>query len=296
MLLALAAIWGASFMFIELALEDLEPTTLMAARLLLAAVALMTLLAFRRGLAAAVRDLRAAGWPAFALGVINAAIPFTLIAWGQTHVDSGVAAIANASVPIWVALLAVWWRESERATGSKALGIALGLAGVGILTGAQPDVTWWAAAGALAVVLASICYGIGTLLAQDRVENTTPLTLSAASTIGATGALLPFGVVQAPRELPDAAAVSSVVALGIAGTAIGMLMFFRIVEDHGSARAALVTYLLPVTALIYAAALLDEEVSALMIVGLALILSGVALGSGALRLPRREVEPAVPRA
>src|SRR3712207_1288543 len=143
-------------MFIELALEDMEPTTLMAARLVVASLFLVALTVAR----GTFGRLRRVGWPAFALGVINSALPFTLIAWGQKHIDSGVAAIANASVPLFVALLAIWLAHSERATGLRIVGIALGLIGVGVLTGAQPDVGTWTVIGTLAVVLASISYAL----------------------------------------------------------------------------------------------------------------------------------------
>jgi drug/metabolite transporter (DMT)-like permease len=291
LLLTLAAIWGASFMFIEVALEDLEPATLMAARVLIAAAALLTLLAVRGSLG----SLRRAGWQGFALGIINSALPFTLIAWGQQYIDSGVAAIANASVPIWVAVFAIWMRHSERATGARLLGIVLGLVGVGILTGAQPDVTGEAMIGTLAVVVASICYGLGSLLLQDRMDDLDALTLSTAAVCGAAIALLPFGLAQLPDHAPDAETVGSVIALGLAGTAIGMVMFLKIIESYGSFRAGLVTYLLPVTALLYGALLLGEAVNGWMLLGLALILSGVALGSGLVRPARvPEVAEAAP--
>ena len=129
LLLSLAAVWGASFMFIEIALDDLEPTTLMAGRLADRLDRATSLMAARGMLG----RLRRAGWRAFALGIINSAVPFTLIAWGQQHIDSGVAAIANATVPIWVALLAIWFAQSERATGLRIVGIVLGLVGVAVL-------------------------------------------------------------------------------------------------------------------------------------------------------------------
>ena len=291
MLLTLAAIWGASFMFIEVALEDLAPTTLMAARVALAWVVLAGLLVARRGLARGVQDVRDAGWAGLGLGVINNAVPFTLIAWGQEHIDSGTAAIGNASTPIWVALLAIWFSASERATGSRGFGIVLGLVGVGVLTGAQPDASWWALAGTLAVVAASFAYGIGSLLAQARMADTPPLVLSTATTLGATLVLVPVGLLQLPDHVPSGRAIGSVVALGVAGTAIGMVLFFRLINSHGSARASLVTYLLPVTALVYGAFLLDEPLTLGKLVGLVLILGGVALGSGLVR-PARPREPA----
>ena len=292
LLLSLAAVWGASFMFIEIALDDLEPTTLMAGRLLIASLVLTSLMAARGMLG----RLRRAGLRAFALGIINSALPFTLIAWGEKHIDSGVAAIANATVPIWVALLAIWFAQSERATGLRIVGIVLGLVGVAVLAGAQPEVDAWAIAGTLAVVVASILYAIASLFLQRETARLDTITLSTATMLGATVVLLPFGIAQAPSEAPVWAAVGSVLALGVGGTAVGLLIFMKLIGDFGSFRAGLVTYLLPVTALLYGSVLLGEEVTVAMLVGLALILSGVALGSGVLRFGRsaEAVEPARP--
>ena len=292
LLLALAAIWGSSYMFIEIALRDLEPTTLMAGRLVIASVFLVGLMAVR----GILRRLGRAGWRAFALGLINSALPFTLIAWGQKHIDSGVAAIANATVPLFVAILAIWLARSERATGLRIVGIALGLVGVGVLTGAQPEVDSWAVIGTLAVVAASVSYALAGLLLQRQTVRIDALTLSTATILGATIALVPFGVAQAPAELPGWEASASVLVLGIAGTGVGILLFMKMLGDFGAFRAGLVTYLMPITALLYGALLLDETITALMLVGLALILAGVALGSGLLRpSPSPEaVEPARP--
>ena len=292
LLLSLAAIWGASFMFIEIALDDFAPTTLMAGRVVVASVVLVGLMAAR----GTVGRLRRAGWRAFSLGVINSALPFTLIAWGQEHIDSGVAAIANATVPIWVALLAIWLAHSERATGVRVVGIVLGLVGVAVLTGAQPDVDAWAIVGTLAVVVASILYAIASLLLQRQTERLDTITLTTATMLGATAVLLPFGLAQAPSDPPGWESVAAVVALGVAGTGVGLLIFMKIIGDYGSFRAGLVTYLLPVTALLYGSLLLDEQITGWMVAGLALILLGVALGSGVVRFGRRAeaVEPAHP--
>jgi drug/metabolite transporter (DMT)-like permease len=283
-------------MFIEVALEDLAPTTLMFLRLLVAALLLLAFTAVRRGLRGGLADLRSAGLGAFALGIVNTALPFTLIAWGQKHIDSGVAAIANATVPIFIAVLAVWLVRSERAIGARLVGIVLGLVGVAVLSGAQPGVNAWAVAGTLAVVLASVSYAVAALLLQRMMGGRDPLTYSTATTVGATILLLPFALAQAPSEAPGWDAIGSVLALGIAGTAIGLVIYIKLINDYGSFRAGLVTYLLPVTALLYGALLLGEPVNAWMLLGLALILSGVALGSGMVRpvRAREAVEPARP--
>src|ERR671922_445535 len=152
LLLLLAAIWGASFMFIKIAVDELAPTTTMFLRLAFSAVPLLALVAYKLGVRKAWRDLRAITKAAVILGVVNTALPFTLIAWGETKIDSGVAAIGNASMPIFVVLLAFRFRKSERATGSRLLGVFLGLLGVGVLAGVHPEGGWAGVAGAPAGV------------------------------------------------------------------------------------------------------------------------------------------------
>ena len=154
MLGILAASWGASYLFIKVAVEDLEPAPMMCLRLILAFAALFPVLAYASGFRGAVSAIRGTGRGGALLGLINMAIPFTLIAWGEKHVDSGVAAIANSTVPIFVALLAIRFRPSERVTGMRLFGVLLGLLGVGVLTGLNPEGGWWAIAGTLAVVVA----------------------------------------------------------------------------------------------------------------------------------------------
>ena len=292
LLLSLAALWGASYMFIEIALRDLEPTTMMAGRLVISTLVVGALMA-ARGMLGRIRRV---GWKVFSFGVINNAAPFTLIAWGQKHIDSGVAAIANATVPLFVAVLAIWLAHSERATGLRIVGIALGLAGVAVLSGAQPAVDTWAIVGTLAVVAASILYALAGILLQRETARVDSITLAMATMTGASIALLPFGVAQAPHELPGWEAAASVLALGVLGTAAGMLIFMKLLSDHGALRAGFVTYLLPVTALLYGAFLLDEVITGWMVVGLVLVLGGVALGSGLIRPEARAeaVEPARP--
>jgi drug/metabolite transporter (DMT)-like permease len=292
-LLLLAAIWGSSFMFIEIALRDLSPAATMTGRLLFASVALGAILVARRGFAQAVRCLRDFGWPGVVLGVITTALPFWLIAWGQTHIDSGIAAIGNASMPIFVALLAIRFARHERVTGMRAFGIALGIVGVGILVGVNPEGGWWGVAGTLAVVLAAICYAAGSLYSQHKLGDSSGLLVSTASAFWGTVVILPFGIAQGPGELPGWEPVAAVAVLGLLGTALGLLMYLSLIENHGSSRASLVVYLLPPTALVYGAVFLDEAIRLTAIVGLALILSGVALGSGVIRpMRRRQPVPA----
>src|ERR687895_1543431 len=146
----LAAVWGSSYLFIKIAVDEIEPAPMMWIRVVLASTLLVPFLVAREGAAPAFGHLRGAWKAGLILGLVNAAVPFTLIAWGEKHIDSGVAAIANATVPIFVVLLAIRFRPSERVDGVRLAGVALGLVGVAVLAGAQPDGGWWAVAGTLA--------------------------------------------------------------------------------------------------------------------------------------------------
>jgi drug/metabolite transporter (DMT)-like permease len=280
----LAAFWGASYMFIKVANRAFEPATMMMLRLLIAALIIVTVLAVQRGWTTTVAEMRALGWEGFALGVANGAIPFTLIAWGEKYIDSGVAAIANATVPLFNALLVVRFLPSERLSRTRLAGVLLGLAGVAVLTGGQPSAGgWWAVAGTLAVVVASLAYAAGGVYGQLRVRGTPGPVLAAASMTGGALVLFPIALFQLPDEVPSGKAVGSVLALAVLGTALAQLILYRMLRLHGSSRLSLVTYLMPPIALFYGALLLDEPLRPEAVGGLALILAGVAVGSGKMR-------------
>jgi drug/metabolite transporter (DMT)-like permease len=293
-LLLLAAIWGSSFMFIEIALRDLTPAATMTGRLLFALVALGAVLVVSRGPAQAARCLRQFGWAGVVLGVITTALPFWLIAWGQTRIDSGIAAIANASMPIFVALIAIKFARHERVMGWRAVGIVLGIIGVGVLVGMDPQGGWSGVVGTLAVVLASVSYAAGSLYSQHKLGGSSGLLVGTASAFWGTLAILPFGIAQAPSDLPGWKALAAVATLGVVGTGIGLLLYLGLIEGHGTSRASLVIYLLPPVALFYGAVLLDEPIRLTALVGLALILAGVALGSGLVRPVRRRAPVPAP--
>jgi drug/metabolite transporter (DMT)-like permease len=287
----LSLLWGASYLFIKVAGREIQPATMMLARVVVAAAALLGFLAWRGEL----RRLRASRG-AYALGLFNSAIPFTLIAWGERHIDSGLAAIANASVPIFVALLAIRYRRDERATGARAGGIVLGLVGVAVLTGAAPGGGWWGVAGTVAVVVASVSYAISSLYGQRLIAGLSAPVLSTSALLGAAVVLLPFGIAQAPQHVPSAKAIACVLALALLGTAAAQIVWFRLLRLYGSSRSSLVTYLLPATALVYGVVLLGEPLTWPEVAGLALILGGVALGSGAVRVRVRPPAAPVPAA
>ena len=292
MLLVLAAVWGASYLFIKVAVEEIEPAPMMAARTLLAAVVLLAYVGWRLGGSQAVEELRAAWRHCLALGVLNAAVPFWLIAWGEQHIDSGLAAVVQASVPIFNALLVLRFLPHERLTGTRALGLAIGIAGVAVVTGIHPEGGNLALLGALAVVLCSISYAGAGVYGQRAVAGTRGPVLAAGSMLAGGLILTPFALFQLPGSVPSLEATASVLALSLLGTALAQLILFRMLVLHGSSRLSLVTYLMPGFALVYGALILDEGLSFATLGGLVLILGGVALASGAVRLRRREAVPA----
>ncbi len=283
MLLGLAAIWGASFLFIKVAVRELTPATLIVGRLGLAAATLALLVPFVVGTRETVQQLRQNAPWLVVVALVNTAIPFWLLSWGETRIDSGLASIIQASVPIFNALIAFVAFREVRVTGAPLLGVAIGFVGVALLVGAQPE---GKVLGALAVVGMAFCYGLGGLVTGRYLKPVQPVVVALASTSIATLVALPVGAAQAPSHVPGWKTIGSVLALGIPGTALAYLLFFGLITGAGAAYAALVTYLIPPIALAYGAIFLDERFGAAAFGGLALILAGVALGTGAVGVAR----------
>lgn len=292
-LFLLSAIWGSSYLFIKVGVRDLSPPLLVELRLVLAALVLVGFLCVRGGVRAATAELWAARREGVALGIVNVALPFTLIAWGELHIASGVAAIANASVPIFVALLAPLLVPNERASGLRLAGVFVGLAGVAVLAGVDPRGGWPAVAGTLAVVAASLAYGWSNLFAQRRMAAGGPAMAAASMVVGLV-VLLPFALAQLPAHAPGWQPLGSVVALGVLGTGVAQLVLYRMLRLHGSSRTTLVSYLIPGFAVAYGIGFLGEPLTAPELAGLALILAGVALGAGVLRPPGRAAATQAP--
>jgi drug/metabolite transporter (DMT)-like permease len=284
MLVALALLWGASFMFIKVAVRQLAPATLIMGRLGLAALTLVLVVPVMVGGRETLRQIREnAGW-LVVVALVNTALPFWLLSWGETRIDSGLASIIQAAVPIFNALIAFGFFHEVRVTGVRLAGIAIGFVGVALLVGAQPE---GKVLGALAVVGMALGYGLGGLLVGRHLSRVRPPVVALTSTAVSTLVALPAGIAQAPHHAPGWKVIGSVLALGVPGTALAYLLFFGLIAGAGAAYASLVTYLIPPIALAYGAIFLGEGIGAAALGGLALVLGGVALGTGALRLPRR---------
>jgi drug/metabolite transporter (DMT)-like permease len=284
MLLVLASLWGASFMFIKVGVRELHPTTLVCLRLGIGALTLAPLLLIRLGARESVRQMRASFWPLVLTGLVNSAIPIVSISWAEKRLDSGLTAVIQAAAPLFTALLALWLVRSERVTGLRLVGLLVGFGGVAMLVGAQPsgDLT-----AGLAVVFSAVCYAAAALYAARRLASVPPLVSSFGALAAATIALLPLALTHLPAHFPSWKVTGSVLVLSIGGTGVAYLLYYALLAGAGASKSILVTYLVPALALGYGAVFLGEPLTAPALVGLALVLGGVALGTGAGRAGRR---------
>jgi drug/metabolite transporter (DMT)-like permease len=292
MLGVLAALWGASYLFIKVGVDGgFSPGALMFARAGIAGVVLLAYLSVSLGAGAAATRLREAWRASLALGALNAAIPFWLVAWGETHIDSGLAGIAQATVPIFSVLIGLRFLPHERIGAGRLAGVGLGLVGVAFVVGGAPGGGAWGVAGVLAVVLASVFYASAGIYGQLRLTGrTSGPVLATGSMLAGALMLLPLAIVDPPTSRPTTGAIASLLLLSLLGTAVAQLILFRVIALFGARRLSLVTYLMPGFALVYGALILGERVSVAALFGLVLILLGVALGSGTIRLRRRAAE------
>jgi drug/metabolite transporter (DMT)-like permease len=280
-LVLLALIWGASFMLIKIADRQLAPATLILGRLASATLLLAAIALLQLGPRRTFAELRGAWRWLVVVGLVNTAVPFWLLSWGETRIDSGLASIIQGAVPIFNALLAFAFFREERVGGIRLVGLAIGFVGVALLVGAQPE---GKLLGALAVVAMALCYAIGTLIAGRHLRGTPPLVVALASTGVSTLAALPAGVIQAPAAMWHGETIAAILVLGFVGTAIAYLLFFELIQRAGANYATLVTYLVPPIALAYGAIFLNESFGPTAFAALALILVGVALATGSVRL------------
>ncbi len=289
LLLILAAIWGASYLFIKVGLRDLDPVMIAFARIALAALVLVPLAATR----GALRGLVEKAPLVFLLGAVQAAGPFLLIALGEQEIASSLAGILVASTPIFTALLAIWVDHDERAEGLRLVGILAGIVGVVVLLGVDLGGSSAALLGGLAVVLAGLGYAIGGFMVKHRFREFQPIGVAGAVMVASTLLLLPAAAFSLPEDGVALGPIASVVALGVLGTGVAFALFYELMTTVGPARTFVVTYLAPAFAVVYGATLLDEEITAATIAGMVLIVSGSYLAAEG-RLPGRRRPVAEP--
>lgn len=280
MLVILALIWGASFFFNKVAVAELPPIIVALSRVGIAAIILLTIAALRHGL----RPLLAI-WPAFlVLGLINSALPFTLVAWGQTHIASGLASILNATTPLFAVVIANATTQDDKLTRGRALGLGLGLFGVIVMIGPGALTDLGAhVAGEIAVLAAAALYAAGTVYARRRFQGFSPALLGAGQTGAATLLLLPPAAVVAPpwmQAMPSAGVIAALITLGAVSTAFAYLLFFRVLARAGATNTSLVTFLVPVSAILLGTFLLQERLEPHQLAGMAAIAAGLVAIDG----------------
>ncbi len=229
--------------------------------------------------------------PLLFVGVLNSGIPFALYAFAVLHISTGLSAILNATVPLFGALVAWGWL-GDRPSASRGLGLAIGFGGIVLLAGGQvgfkPDAAGlspvWAV---LACLGATTCYALAASFTKKHVPPLPPLVTATGSQIGATLALALPAVWWRPEHLPDLHGWAALLALGVLCTGVAYILYFRLIERAGPARALTVTFLIPVFAVVYGVLLLGESVTLWMLMCGAIVLAGTSLASGLVRLPGR---------
>ena len=284
---AVSILWGIPYLFIKIAVDDGVPPAFLAwVRVVLGAGVLLAL-AWRLGLLSTVRGR----WTWIAVfGVVEIAIPFPLIAAGEKHVASSLAAIIIAAAPLFVALLALRFDHTERVDGSRLAGLFIGLAGVAALVGIDVAGNSDELLGALSILLAAFCYAIGPMVLKRHLSDLDPRASMGAAIVVAAIVLTPVAALGPAPEVPTLAAGVALVVLGVLCTAAAFAIYASLVSEVGAGRALVITYVAPVVAVALGIAVLDERPGPGAIAGLLLILVGSWLATGGSIPGRRRSE------
>ena len=268
---AVSVLWGMPYLFIKVAVEDGVPPAFLAwVRVVLGAVVLLAL-AWRLGLLASVRG-RFSWLAVFA--VVEISLPFPLIAAGEQHVASSLAAILIAAAPLFVALLALRFDATERVSGQRLVGLVIGLGGVVALVGIDVAGNANELAGAMAILFAALCYAIGPMVLKHHLADLDPRASMAAALVIASLVLAPAVALDPPSAVPSGSAIAALVVLGLFSTAAAFAIYAALVAEVGAGRALVITYVAPVVAVALGVAILGEQPGAGAIAGLLLILAG----------------------
>jgi drug/metabolite transporter (DMT)-like permease len=283
---AVSILWGIPYLFIKIAVDDgVSPVFLAWVRVVLGAAVLLAL-SWRLGL---LGSLRGRWWWLGVFAVVEIVFPFPLIAFGEQHVASSLAAVIIAAAPLFVALLALRFDHSERVTGSRLAGLLIGLAGVAALVGIDVAGQGDELLGAGAVLLAALGYAVGPMVLKRNFADLDPSVSMGASLVIAALILTPAAALDPPTEGLPAEALISLAVLGVLCTAAAFAIYASLVAEVGAGRALVITYIAPVVALVCGIAVLDERPGAGTLVGLALILLGswLATRPGSAKPPDR---------
>jgi drug/metabolite transporter (DMT)-like permease len=283
----LGACWGSSYLFIKIGVDGgLAPFTLIAIRLAVGVAVVATV--FVASGQQVPRRARTYGH-LFAIAILSVALPFSLITWAERSVDSTLAAVINGAIPLCVIVIAPFVLPEERLTPARAVGLVVGFAGVAVLVGFDPGVIAGSSLAAVAALIGStFSYAAGGVYARRFLRDVTPVTtatfeLGFAFAIVAVLAL----IFDAPFRVPaNPAVLLAPVWLGVVGSGIAFMLFFRLLRDWGATRASMVAYLIPVFGLALGATVLGERIDARLIAGTLLVVAGIAIVNARLPLAR----------
>ena len=281
LLMLLAAMWGPSFLFIKVAVEDIPPLTLVLGRVAIGATFLSAVLIVQRRQLS--RDRRV--WRALAFtALMQNALPWVLLSWGEQYIDSALASILNGTTPLFTIVLAHFLIEGDRLTASKVLGVGVGFIGLILLilpslAGGVRASTW----GIIAVTFASVAYGVAIVYGRKHLRGLPPLVAPTTQLLLATAYMLPVTLIfDRPWTLPapPPAALASLIALGILGTGLAFIVYFRLLEVADATYVSMVTYVIPIFGVILGVLVLNERLTWHTLAGFALILLGVMVVNG----------------
>jgi len=284
-LLLLAALWGASFLFMRMGAAEFGPIALVAVRVAGATLFLMPLLQVRGQMG----ELRRHWRPIFVVGLTNSALPFLCFGYAALSITAGLSAIFNAATPLFGAAIAWLWLK-DKLTPPRILGLVIGFAGVLWLAwnktdhsaAFKPGGSGWAIVACLA---GAVFYGISASLTKKTLAGVAPMAVAAGSQLSATLALAIPAWLWWPSSMPSGSAWLTAAALAVFSTGVAYVLFFRLIANVGPANAISVTFLIPAFAVLWGWMLLGEQVNAAMLVGCAVILLGTGLATGVLKLP-----------
>ncbi|MEM7064476.1 MAG: DMT family transporter [Cyanobacteria bacterium P01_B01_bin.77] len=274
-LLLLAALWGGSFLFMRIAAPVLGPVWLIEFRVLLAGLVLLPILA-QLGL---LNELRRYLIPLFMVGCLNSAIPFLLLAFASVSLPAGFTSILNGTAPLFGTVVASAWLH-EKLTPGRMVGFVLGFIGVVILVGWKAiETTPSFLIAIVAALAAAFMYAIAAPYIKQNLAGVPSLMVTTGSQLGAALLILPALPFTLPQQAPSPGVMISVLALAVLSTAFAYILYFRLIQNVGSTKALTVTYLIPIFAMLWGAVVLQETVTAAMILGCGLVLLGTAIAN-----------------
>jgi drug/metabolite transporter (DMT)-like permease len=275
----LSAIWGASFLFLRVGAPEFGAFALIGVRTAIAACCLLPIVLLREGKA----SLTAHAGELAIVGVVNAFIPFTLLAYAAISLTAGFNSLLNATTPLWAGLVGFFWLRAKL-TFLQWIGLFIGAIGMIVLTWGKVD--FKPGGSGLAVVaglVATLSYGFSTHYTKKKLSGLSPMAVAAGSQTAGALLLLPFAIYYWPQTMPSVTAWGAAILLAVLATAIALILYFRLIARLGGQKASAVTFLIPVFAAAFGALFLDEVVTLPMLTGGAIVLIGTALTLGLIR-------------